>query len=183
MQIENTPLKGLSVVDTDSVADERGSFSRFFCANELSKVLGGRKIAQINHSHTLKQGALRGLHFQKAPFAEMKLVRCIRGEIFDVAVDLRKGSSTFLQWFSQVLSAENSKMMIIPEGFAHGFQAMQADAKILYLHTELYSPEYEFGLNFGDPKFKINWPLTVTEVSDRDQNHPYICANFEGLEL
>lgn len=183
MRVVSTHLAGLSVVDTDRLIDQRGSFARMFCADELSAVLGERKIAQINHSHTGKQGAIRGLHFQKAPAAEMKLVRCIQGKVFDVAVDLRKGSATFLQWHGQELSAENSKMIAIPEGFAHGFQALQADAEMLYLHTEVYTPEHESGLNFGDPKLKIDWPLIVTDASDKDRNHAYISAGFEGLKI
>jgi dTDP-4-dehydrorhamnose 3,5-epimerase len=183
MTLTSTDLVGLNVVDTIRLMDERGSFARMYCTDELSEVLGGRNIAQINHSHTTKQGAIRGLHFQKAPAAEMKLVRCIRGKVFDVAVDLRKGSATFLQWYAQILSAENSKMMVIPEGFAHGFQTLQADAEMLYLHTEAYAPEHESGLNYADSILKIDWPLAVTDVSEKDRNHRYIAADFEGLEL
>jgi dTDP-4-dehydrorhamnose 3,5-epimerase len=183
MNLACTPLAGLKVVDSPRLIDQRGSFARLFCMDALSEVLADRAIAQINHSHTAKKGAIRGLHFQKAPAAEMKFVRCIRGEVFDVAVDLRKDSATFLQWYAQILSAENSKMMAIPEGFAHGFQTLQADSEMLYLHSEIYTPAHESGLNFADPQLNINWPLGVTKVSDKDRSHPCISADYEGLVL
>jgi dTDP-4-dehydrorhamnose 3,5-epimerase len=183
MRFVSTPLAGLKIIDTNRLKDERGSFIRMFCGDDLSKVLSDRKVAQINHSHTSKRGAIRGLHFQKSPAAEMKLVRCIRGEVFDVAVDIRKNSPTYLHWYGQLLSANNSKMMAIPEGYAHGFQTLQANSEMLYLHTQFYAPEHESGLNFADPAIKINWPLAVTDISDRDREHAYITNIFEGIDV
>jgi dTDP-4-dehydrorhamnose 3,5-epimerase len=183
MKVNPTNLSELYIVDTNRQLDERGSFSRLFCHNELSPLLEERKIAQINTSRTSQCGAIRGLHFQKAPAAEMKFVRCIHGEVFDVAVDLRKNSPTFLQWYGLLLSAENAKMMVIPEGFAHGFQATQADAEMLYIHTEFYTPNHETGLNFADPKLNIPWPLPITEISEKDRNYPLLSNDFNGIEL
>ena len=183
MKFNTTPLPELYIVDTLRHLDERGSFSRFFCQNELTDLLGERKIAQINTSRTSQTGAIRGLHFQQQPAAEMKLVRCIRGEVFDVAVDLRQGSPTFLQWYGQILSMENAKMMVIPEGFAHGFQTLTVDAEMLYLHTEFYAPEHEAGLNFADIRLNIDWPLPITDVSDKDRNYPHLAADFKGIKI
>ncbi|MFT4940794.1 MAG: dTDP-4-dehydrorhamnose 3,5-epimerase [Paraglaciecola sp.] len=183
MKLTSTPLPELYIVDTLRQFDGRGSFSRLFCHNELTELLGERKIAQINTSMTSQSGAIRGLHFQKKPAAEMKLVRCIRGEVFDVAVDLRLGSPTFLQWYGQILSAENAKMMVIPEGFAHGFQTQQADVEMLYIHTQFYAPEHEAGINFADTQLNIAWLLPITDVSDKDRNFPLLADDFKGIEI
>jgi dTDP-4-dehydrorhamnose 3,5-epimerase len=183
MKINTTHLSELYIVDTIRQLDERGSFSRLFCHDELAVLMGERKIAQINTSRTSQLGAIRGLHFQKPPAAEMKLVRCILGEVFDIAVDLRKNSPTFLQWYGQVLSAENAKMMVIPEGFAHGFQTTQADTEMLYLHTEFYAKKHEAGLNFADPRLNIEWPLPISDISDKDLNYPHLSNDFKGIEI
>lgn len=176
-----THIVGVIVADTTSNADQRGAFTRLFCQSELADVFGMRQILQINQSRTTQPGAVRGLHFQHSPHAEMKLVRCIRGRVWDVAVDLRAGSPTFLQWHADVLSADNARMMIIPEGCAHGFQVLEADSELLYLHTACYTPAAEGGLRHDDPRLGIRWPLPVTDISERDCGHPLIRANFPGL--
>ena len=181
MQRNVTPLEGLYVIDTQLHKDARGSFSRLFCHASLSELLGDKTIVQINQSITCHKGALRGLHFQTSPAIETKLVRCLRGEVFDVAVDLRPQSATFLHWFGQVISAENAKMMLIPDGFAHGFQALQDNAELLYLHTEFYQPEYESCLHYNDPKLAIEWPLSVTDISHKDNSASFINDDFIGL--
>jgi dTDP-4-dehydrorhamnose 3,5-epimerase len=128
-------------------------------------------------------GAVRGLHFQHAPHAEMKLVRCVKGRVWDVALDLRKGSPTFLQWHAQELTPNNSLMLIIPEGCAHGFQVLDPDSELLYLHTASYMPTTEGGIRFDDPAVKIAWPLPVADLSERDKQHPYINEHFFGITL
>ena len=156
---------------------------RFFCAEELAPVLNHRQIVQINHSRTLHCGAVRGLHYQHAPHAEMKLVRCVRGAVFDVAVDIRAGSPSRLQYFAQELRANDGKMFVIPEGFAHGFQALEDHCELLYLHTAAYCRSSESGLRHDDPAIGLKWPLDVVELSDRDRSHAYITEEFIGLAL
>jgi dTDP-4-dehydrorhamnose 3,5-epimerase len=183
MKIHETPLVDLIVAETTPHTDPRGAFARLFCERELASVIGGRPIVQINHSLTRTVGAIRGLHYQRLPNAEMKLVRCLRGRVWDVAIDLRRGSSTFLSWFAQELTPENQLMMVIPEGFCHGFQALEPQSELLYLHTAHYTPESEGGLRFNDARLGINWPLEVTDLSDRDAAHPLIGTNFCGIDL
>ena len=183
MKIRPTPLQGLSVVETEPFVDHRGSFARLYCAEELSACLAGRQIAQINLSSTAQLGAVRGLHFQYPPHSEMKLVRCIAGRVWDVAVDLRAGSSTFLQWFAQELSPGNALMMVIPEGFAHGFQVLEAQSQLLYLHTAFYEPSSEGGLSCTDPRLAIEWPLPMRDMSRRDAAHLPLSNDFRGISL
>jgi len=174
MQFEETPLKGCYVIRTTPFIDQRGVFARFFCEGELAQIIGDRKIVNVNFSRTLKKGSIRGMHFQRFPDAEMKFVRCIRGKVFDVAVDLRKESPTYLHWYGIELSAENMNALAIPEGFAHGFQALEDNVEIMYLVTAFYSPSCEGGLNHADPQIDIRWPLPITDVSEKDLHHPYI---------
>lgn len=181
MKIFATAIDGVSVIETTPFIDQRGGFYRFFCERDLDAVIGSRHIKQINFSRTLAVGAVRGLHFQYPPHAEMKLVRCLKGRAWDVIVDLRAGSPTFLKWHAEELSPENSRMMVIPEGCAHGFQVLDSDTELLYLHTEFYNPQAEGGVVFNDPTISINWPLQVTEVTDRDLSHPMIIHSFEGI--
>jgi dTDP-4-dehydrorhamnose 3,5-epimerase len=181
--ITETPLAGLKVVQRKPLADVRGFFARFYCAEELLSAGFKKPIAQMNHTLTRSVGAVRGLHFQYPPHAETKLVSCLSGEIFDVAVDIRRGSPTFLKWYGDILSAENQKSLLIPEGFAHGFQAMTEDCELLYLHTAGYSSDAEGALHHADPQIGISWPLSVTDLSTRDQSHPYINESFLGIEL
>lgn len=177
-----TVLNDLFVVQRKEIEDDRGFLSRFYCAEEFAQV-GMKPISQINHTLTRKKGAVRGLHFQHAPHAEIKLVSCLRGKVWDVAVDLRRGSSTFLQWHAEVLSAANRKSLLIPEGFAHGFQALTEDCELIYLHTSAYEPASENALNIADPTLGIAWPLPVSEISDRDRNHKLIGQNFQGITV
>jgi dTDP-4-dehydrorhamnose 3,5-epimerase len=178
-----TPLTGLTLVQRKVTEDHRGFLSRFYCANDFSEAGLNTPIVQINHTLTKTKGAVRGLHFQNPPHAEIKLVSCLQGEIFDVAVDLRKNSPTFLQWHGVVLSAQNRQSLLIPEGFAHGFQALSQDCELIYLHTAAYHPEAEGALNVADPRLNIAWPLAITEISERDRNHQLIEQNFQGIIL
>lgn len=178
-----TPLAGLKLVQRKAIEDQRGFLSRFYCIEEFAEAGVNQPIAQINHTLTRNKGAVRGLHFQYPPHAEIKLVSCLKGEIWDVAVDLRRGSPTFLQWHGAVLSATNRKSLLIPEGYAHGFQALAEDCELIYLHTAAYHPEAEGALNVADPRLGITWPLLINELSDRDRNHPPINQNFQGIVL
>lgn len=183
MKVLSTPISGLKVVETTSYSDSRGAFARLYCERELVELIGNRRIVQINHSCTKAVGALRGLHFQNPPHAEMKMVRCIKGHVWDVAVDLRENSKTFLQWHAEELMPSNGKMMVIPEGFAHGFQALEPESELLYLHTSFYNPDAESALRYDDPSMGICWPLPVTDISERDLQHPLINPNFVGISL
>lgn len=180
---QDTPLEGLTLIQRKKIEDNRGFFSRFFCAEEFITLGLDKTIAQINHTLTKQIGAVRGLHFQMPPFAEIKIVSCLKGKIFDVAIDLRRGSKTFLQWHGEILSAENSCSLFIPEGFAHGFQALTEDCELIYLHSAPYNQPSEGALNVNDPRLSIRWPLPISELSDRDSAHPFLEADFEGLEL
>lgn len=179
--IQATPLSGLNLLLRKPLGDSRGYLERMFCLDELNEVFGDRRVVQINHTLTQVKGTVRGLHFQYAPHAEMKFVSCLRGSVFDVAVDLRKGSPTFLHWHAELLSAENHKTFAIPEGFAHGFQTLTDDCEMLYLHTAAYAPGAEAGLNPLDAKLAITWPLPIAEMSQRDAAHTPIADDFEGV--
>lgn len=183
MNIRPTPLNDLLLIERSPVSDKRGFLSRIYCEREFIMLGLSHPIVQINHTLTSQKGAVRGLHFQFPPHAEKKMVTCIRGEIFDVAVDLRKNSSTFMCWHSEILSDSNHSSMLIPEGFAHGFQALSNDCELLYLHTKFYCPESEGALNVKDPVLGINWPVGITDISDRDLNHPLISDEFGGISL
>lgn len=178
-----TPLAGLTLVQRTVLEDQRGFLSRFYCADEFGTAGVVKSIAQINHTLTRNKGAVRGMHYQHPPHAETKLVSCLHGEIFDVAVDLRHGSPTFLQWHGVRLSAQNRQSLLIPEGFAHGFQALSEDCELIYLHTAAYQPASEGALNAADPKLGIAWPLAIAEMSERDRNHKFIEQDFQGIVL
>lgn len=181
MNILPTRMSGVVVVETPVTRDARGSFGRLFCRNELEEVIGNRQIVQINHSLTVAVGAVRGLHFQLAPYVEMKLVRCIRGRVWDVVVDLRCNSPTFLQWHAEELTPDNARMLVVPGGCAHGFQVLAPESELLYLHTAPYVPEAEGGVRHDEPRVAIRWPLPVTQVSSRDAAFPSIDGDFTGL--
>lgn len=181
MKITRTAIEGVVTVDGASVSDHRGAFTRLYCEREIAGVVGARRIVQINHSCTSAVGAIRGMHFQHAPQAEMKLVRCLKGKVWDVAVDLRAGSPTFLAWHAEELDPGNARMLVIPEGCAHGFQVLAADSELLYLHTAFYAPDHEGGIRYNDPSLAIHWPLAVTDISPRDTSHSLLAADFPGL--
>lgn len=178
----STPIAGLMLVQRQRLEDSRGFLSRFYCAEEFKALGVDQPIVQINHTLTRIKGAVRGMHFQSPPHAETKVVSCLHGEVFDVAVDLRKNSPTFLQWHGAVLSAENQRSLLIPEGFAHGFQALTDDCELIYLHTAAYQPAAEGAVHANDPRLAIAWPLDITEMSARDCAHPLLAAEFEGIE-
>ena len=181
--IQQTPIDGLYMIQRNPIGDHRGYLERMFCMDELESVIGDRGIMQINHTLTVKAGTVRGMHYQTPPYAEMKLVTCVRGEVFDVAVDLRRESPSFLCWHSEILSGDNHRTLAIPEGFAHGFQTLTDDCELLYLHTACYQPDAEVGLDALDVRLGIDWPSVITERSQRDQQHPKILLDYTGIVL
>ncbi len=183
MKFNEVGMKGLYIAELEPFTDDRGFFVRSYCDKELEEINVTKPIKQINHSFTKTVGSIRGMHYQNSPHAEIKMVRCIAGEVFDVVIDLRKGSDTFLQWHGEYLNAENFKMMIIPEGFAHGFQVIKQNTEIIYFSTASYTPEAESGVLFNDEKIGIEWPLQVTDISDRDLKHEMITKEFKGLNI
>lgn len=180
--VEATALPGLMRVVRHPIGDHRGYLERLFCTHDWLDVMQGRAIAQINHTLTSRAGSVRGLHFQRPPHAEMKIVTCLRGAVFDVAVDLRVGSPTYLTWHAERLTAENHRWLVIPEGFAHGFQTLTEDCEMLYLHSVAYAPSSEDGLDATDPRLAIRWPLPIVERSPRDEGHRRLTAEFQGLQ-
>lgn len=181
MTFTPTILQGSYAIDLEPFNDERGWFARFYCKDEFKEIGHDKEWVQLNHSVTYKKGALRGMHFQIAPYRETKMVRCISGAVYDVILDLRKDSETFLKWFGIELSADNKKMLYIPEGFAHGFQCLSSDCQLIYFHTEFYHPGAEGGIRYNDPIVGIEWPLEITAVSQRDKQHPLLDENFKGI--
>lgn len=181
--ITGLPLAGLKRIDRQRSDDTRGYLSRLFCAEELVAAGWLKPVAQITHTHTVRSGTVRGLHFQLPPHAEMKLVSCIRGRVFDVAVDLRRGSHTFGRWHSEVLDVQDGGALLVPEGFAHGFQALCDDVELLYCHSAAHIPGAEAGVNVRDEHLGIAWPLPIAELSPRDTALPFWRDAYEGVQL
>ncbi len=182
-RIQGTELEGATVVQRTEVGDERGFLSRMFCAEDLLAAGWVWPISQINHALTRKAGTVRGMHFQYPPRAEAKLVSCLRGAVWDVALDLRKDSPTFLRWHAEELSGTNRRALMIPPGFAHGFQALESDCELLYLHSEVYDPVLEGALNPCDPALGIIWPRAIAFISEKDAKRPMITSDFQGVSL
>ena len=179
--LQSLPLAGLFSVQHKRHGDARGQFARLFCEGGLSELGAPFHVRQINHSRTLGAGSVRGLHYQQGETPEAKLITCLRGEVWDVAVDLRSGSPTFLQWHAERLCAGDGRSLLIPAGFAHGFQVLSDEAELLYLHSADYAPGHEGGLSVHDPRLAIDWPLPVKNLSARDANHPWLDHHFTGV--
>ena len=175
------PLQGAFTIDVQPNQDNRGFFTRTFCEREFAEHNLVQHFVQANHSGTNGKGVIRGMHFQHSPFCEVKLVKCVQGAVFDVIVDVRKGSLTFLQWYGAELSATNKKMMYVPAGFAHGFQSLTDYSEITYMVSVFYNKDSEAGVKFNDPSVNINWPLTVSLVSDKDQKIPLVDTDFKAV--
>ncbi|WCT10613.1 dTDP-4-dehydrorhamnose 3,5-epimerase [Mucilaginibacter jinjuensis] len=181
MIFTENPLPGSYVITPTPFTDERGWFARTYCEAEFEKIGHHKSWKQMNHSFTKQKGTIRGMHYQLPPYGEIKLVRCVHGAVYDVIVDIRQNSPTFLQWFGTTLSAGNKNMMYIPVGFAHGFQTLEDDCELIYQHSEFYVPNSEAGIRYNDDLVKIEWPLDVLSISDRDLNHPPLNLNFKGI--
>jgi dTDP-4-dehydrorhamnose 3,5-epimerase len=180
---EETGLQDSFTIHYTPFEDARGVFSRIFSKHDFQHTGLNKDIVQINHSVNILKGTIRGMHFQIPPFAEAKLIRCIKGRIYDVIIDIRTDSPTFLKWFGVELSEANRIMMYVPEGFAHGFQTLEDNSELLYHHTGYYTPGYEGGLRFDDPLLGILWKLPPVMVSQRDLSHPLIDTHFLGIQL
>lgn len=178
-----TGIEGLTLIERKPLGDHRGFLERMFCVSEFESIGLKDPVRQINRTYTSKAGTVRGLHFQRPPYAETKIVTCVRGRVFDVAVDLRQGSPTFLKWYGVELAGDNFNSLFIPEGFAHGLQALENDCEMLYLHTRDYAPGAEDGLNACDPSIGVAWPKEITEMSERDKALVKFDDQFLGLEL
>ncbi|MDR3715330.1 MAG: dTDP-4-dehydrorhamnose 3,5-epimerase [Puia sp.] len=176
-----TGLEGSYTIDLEPFADERGWFARTYCKDEFLQIGHDREWVQLNHSCTREPGMIRGLHFQRPPHQEIKLIRCVAGAVFDVMIDLRRDSPTLLRWFGIELSAANKKMVYIPEGFAHGFQCLSENSELIYHHTRAYTPGSEGGVRYDDPAPGIKWPLPVSGLSERDKQHSLLPDNFKGI--
>lgn len=183
MIFQETALEGAYIIDLKPFTDDRGLFARTFCQREFAKIGHHKAFVQFNHSRSNYKGTLRGMHFQKPPSAEIKLIRCIRGSVFDVIVDLRPSSPTFLQYVAVELSEQNMRMMYVPEGFAHGFQTLEDYTELIYHHTAFYAPNHDGGMRYNDPRVNIQWPLTVTSISEKDKNYPLLSDTYEGINL
>jgi len=181
MQFFQTPLPNVYEIILESFVDDRGFFTRIFCKNEFAAIGFEKEIVQVNHSFTRKKGIIRGLHYQVRPAAETKIIRCIKGRVFDVIVDLRADSTTFLQWHGVELTRDNMKIVFIPEGFAHGFQTLTDEVELIYHHSGFYNPEFEAGLRFDDPALMIPWPLPVNGISTKDLKYKMLRNDFNGL--
>ncbi|MFC4800018.1 dTDP-4-dehydrorhamnose 3,5-epimerase [Neobacillus sp. GCM10023253] len=171
MIFTETKLKGTFIIEVEPYYDERGSFVRTWCKKEFDDHGLNVEFVQSNLSYNKKKGIVRGMHFQTPPYEEIKLVSCIKGEIYDVIIDLRPDSKTFKQWIAVRLSEENQKMLYVPKGFAHGFQTLQENTKVLYQMSEFYQPNYAEGVRFNDPSFNIDWPIKDVIASNKDQSY------------
>ena len=181
--ITKLPIQGLKLITRIRLGDKRGFFERMFCSHEFTASGLLKHLEQINVSFTAQRGTVRGMHFQYKPSAEIKVVSCLQGDVWDVAVDLRKGSPSFMQWHAELLSDRNYSSLFIPEGVAHGFQTLTDKCKLLYFHSVAYDPHAEGAVSPLDPRVGIDWPLEIKEISDRDQNHPLLLKDFEGVEI
>jgi dTDP-4-dehydrorhamnose 3,5-epimerase len=174
MRFVLTHLAGAYLIEPEPISDERGFFARTYCRNEFAEMGLNPNLVQCNISYNKMSGTLRGMHFQKAPYAEAKLVRCTQGGIYDVIVDLRNDSETFRQWFGVELTAENKNALYVPEGFAHGFITLKDDTEVLYQMSEFFHAECSSGVRWNDPAFMITWPRSISVISERDQNYPIL---------
>ena len=182
MKFHQTPLHGAYLIELEKRGDDRGFFARFFCEREFEKAGLVNKFVQVNNSLSGKAGTLRGMHYQLAPAAEVKVVRCVRGGLYDAILDLRPDSPTYGKSFGAELNAENRLMMYVPRGFAHAILTLTDDVEALYLVSEFYSPENERGIRWNDPHFSVQWPITPVEVSEKDGKWPYFDPEFHGVE-
>lgn len=181
MNFISTDIKDLYVADLSLIQDARGGFERIFCSNEFKRIGLSKQIVQINHSYNINKGTVRGFHYQAAPFQECKLIRCIKGSVLDVVIDIRKDSPTFRQKFEIKLSGNSHLLIIVPEGLAHGFQTLEDDSQLIYHHTEYYSPESSRGIRYNDPFVDMNWPIEISNISDNDLSHPILDQKFNGI--
>ena len=183
MKFIRTSLEGAYLIGLDKYEDERGFFARIFCKSEFEEMGLSSKFIQVNNSLTRYKGTIRGMHYQLEPSAEVKIVRCIRGSLYDAIIDLRPDSSSFGEWFGSELSAENRQMMYVPKGFAHGFLTLEDNTETFYFASSSYSPDLERGIRYNDPYFGIEWPIPVTQSSQKDGECPDFDPEWHGVSL
>jgi dTDP-4-dehydrorhamnose 3,5-epimerase len=183
MKFHPAALNGAYLIDLQKRGDDRGFFARMYCETEFREHGLATNFVQINNSLSSKRGTLRGMHYQLPPASEVKVVRCIRGALYDVILDLRPQSPTFGKSFGAELSAENRRMMYVPNGFAHGFLTMTDDTEAFYLVSAAYAPELERGVRFDDPRMNVMWPEPPVEVSGKDRSWPDFSPEYHGIEL
>lgn len=183
MKFTETALKGAFIIDLEPFKDERGLFARTFDKKEFESIGHYKEFVQFNHSINNTKGTLRGLHYQIPPSSEIKLIRCVKGAIIDVLVDVRIESATFLRHIAVELSEANMRMIYIPEGFAHGFQTLADDCQLIYHHSNFYQPKDERGLRFDDPTLNIQWPMKPTVLSEKDTKYALLTKDFNGIAL
>ena len=174
MQFTETELKGVWLIEPTPIIDDRGSFTRLFCEKEMADCGLATRFVQHSRAHSVKKGTLRGLHYQEDPYAEVKLVSCVRGAIFDVVVDMRPDSPTRYKWLGFELTPANMRQVYIPAGFAHGLQTLTDDTEVSYLISQFYTPHASTGVRYNDPALSINWPSMPTAMSERDMNWPLL---------
>jgi len=183
MKFNKIPLKGAYIIELEPFRDSRGLFARTYCRKEFQKIGHNKEFVQFNHSATAQKGTLRGMHYQVPPSAEIKLIRCVRGSAYDVIIDIRYESPTFLKYFGTELNEDNMKMIYVPEGFAHGFQTLENNTQLVYHHSQYYNPEHERGIRYNDPAVGIDWPLEPINVTAKDKNYPSIDNNYKGIKI
>jgi dTDP-4-dehydrorhamnose 3,5-epimerase len=183
LQFISNHIKDLYTISLKKLEDERGLFARTFCKKEFEQIGFNKEFVQFNHSFNTHKGTIRGMHFQQQPYSETKLIRCVQGAVYDVAVDIREGSPTFLQYFGVELSAKNMMSILIPEGFAHGFQTVEDNTILIYHHTQYYTPSADAGLRYNDTALQINWPLPPVMLSTKDTAYTLIDKNFKGIKI
>ena len=181
-RIRELSLPGVFQLEPEPHVDERGWFARYFCLEEFATAGRQTSFVQFNQSFNEVSGTLRGMHLQTGAAAEDKLVKCVRGAIFDVAVDLRRGSPTFLSYAAVKLTAENRTALFLPKGVAHGFQTLEDATEVIYHHSNFYRPGHEFGFRYDDPAVAIEWPMAPTRISEKDRSSPWLPENFAGLD-
>lgn len=181
MKIITTNLKENCNIILDSFSDSRGIFTRLYCSKQLKNLLGKKKILQINYSKTKQKGSIRGMHYQLSPYKEAKFVMCIKGKVYDIAIDMRKNSKNFLKYQDTILSDKNNTINFIPEGFAHGFQTMTDNCELIYFHTNEYKKKYECSILYNEPLVDIKWPLKIKHISYKDKNIKKLNKKFVGI--
>lgn len=182
-EVQTTYIDGVYIIKAKPIGDERGYFERFFCSEEFKSIGFNVPVAQINHSFNKTAGCVRGIHFQWPPYNEMKLIRCIKGEVYDVAVDLRKGSPTYLKYYGVNLSEVEHNYLLLPNGIGHAYQSLTDASELIYMVSEYYSPKADAGINPLDPAVGIRWPLPISEISDKDKNRGFIDNKFTGIDI
>ena len=182
-KFSKTSISNLKIISREYKNDTRGYLTRLFCQDELNKKKYNNNIKQINLTLTAKKNTLRGFHYQIKPFCETKYVTCVKGKVLDIVIDLRKKSKTFLKYHSEIIKEDDSKTILIPKGFAHGFLTLVDNCKLLYFHTANYRPKYERGINFKDPILKFKLKLKPKFISERDKNFPLLDNDFKGIEI